>query len=285
MYKEFFGLTEDPFNLTPDPHFLYYSKRHMELLASLHYGVQWRKGFIEVTGEVGAGKTTVCRLFLDNLKDKAKTALILNPKLSEVQLLQSIVEDFGITVKGHNKKVLFDKLNTFLLENLDAGQDAVLIIDEAQNLSKKALEQIRLISNLETEKQKLIQIVLVGQPELRDQLRSPSLVQLRQRIAVRFHLTALNYTEVEEYITHRLRIAGAPEGEVVFTPQALKMIYEYSKGIPRLINVVCDKALLAGYVRETKKIIYQIVEEGIREVEGFVPSETGTADSFVSEPL
>lgn len=283
MYKEFFGIKEEPFNLTPDPHFMYYSKRHMELLACLHYGVQWRKGFIEVTGEVGAGKTTVCRLFLDNLKNKAKTALILNPKLSEIQLLQAIVEDFGISVKRANKKSLFDKLNVFLLNVLDQGADAVLIIDEAQSLSAKALEQIRLISNLETEKQKLIQIILVGQPELRDMLKSPALVQLRQRIAVRYHLTALNFTEVEEYIAHRLQIAGAPEGEIVFTPQALKMIYDYSKGIPRLVNAVCDKALLAAYVRESKKIIYQIVEEAIREIEGYVPSQVSDGSPALSE--
>ena len=273
MYKKYFGLTEEPFNMTPDPHFMYFSKRHMELLSCLHYGVQWRKGFIEVTGEVGAGKTTVCRFFLENIKDKARTALILNPNLSGVQLLQTIAEDFGIAIKGKNKKALFDGINTFLLQMLREGGNAVLIIDEAQNLSPKALEQIRLISNLETEKQKLIQIVLVGQPELQALLRKPSLIQLRQRIAVRYHLTPLDYTEVEEYIYHRLKMAGAHEKDIIFTAHALKNIYEYSQGIPRLINVVCDKVLLAAYVRETKHIIYQVVEEAVREIEGFMPSE------------
>ncbi len=273
MYKKFFGFHEAPFNMTPDPHFMYFSKRHMELLSCLHYGVEWRKGFIEVTGEVGAGKTTVCRFFLENIKDKARTALILNPNLSGVQLLQTIAEDFGIAVKGRNKKALFDGINNFLLNVLREGENAVLIIDEAQNLSTKALEQIRLISNLETEKQKLIQIVLVGQPELKNLLKSPSLTQLRQRIAVRYHLTPLDYTEVEEYIYHRLKMAGAREKEIIFTSQAIRSIYEYSKGIPRLVNVLCDKVLLAAFVRETKHIIYQIVEEAIREIEGFVPSD------------
>jgi len=278
MYKQFFGLREEPFNMTPDPHFLYFSKRHMELLSCLHYGVQWRKGFIEITGEIGAGKTTVCRLFLETIKHKAKTALILNPTLSESQLLQTIVDDFGIAVKGRTKKAYFDAINTFLLDALAEGSNAVLIIDEAQNLSPRTLEQIRLLSNLETEKHKLIQIVLVGQPELRDLLRSPSLVQLRQRISVRYHLMPLDYTETEAYIYHRLKCAGCPEEEVIFTTHALANIYEYSKGVPRLINVVCDKILLAAYVRGTKKIIYQIVEEAVREIEGYVSSEVPVSE-------
>jgi len=270
MYELFFGLKEEPFHMTPDPHFMYASKKHSELLSCLHYGVHWRKGFIEVTGDVGAGKTTVCRAFLDEIKPAARTALILNPNLSEVQLLQAIVEDFGIQAQGKNKKALFDSLNSFLLDVLKNGLNAVLIIDEAQNLSLKALEQIRLISNLETEKRKLIQIILVGQPELRDILKSPSLVQLRQRIAVRYHLTPLDFTETSEYIHHRLQIAGAPKDSVTFTPQAIKRIYDYANGIPRLVNVVCDKVLLSAYVRETKNIIYQIVEEAIREIEGTI---------------
>ncbi len=268
MYNDFFSLREEPFSLTPDPSFLYLSKRHMELLSNLHYGVHWRKGFVEVSGEVGAGKTTVCRMFLEGLKGKAETALILNPNLSESQLLQAIVEDFGIKPRHNNKKALFDALNSFLLETQMKGKLAVLIIDEAQRLSIKALEQIRLISNLETAKAKLIQIILVGQPELRNILSSPDLIQLRQRIAVRYYLNALNFTEVEEYIMHRLNKAGASEGTITFSPQAIKSIYDYTKGIPRMINVLCDKALLAAFIKSTKVINFQIVAEAIKDLEG-----------------
>lgn len=273
MYKKYFGLQEDPFNLTPDPHFIYLSKRHMELLSNMHYGVLWRKGFIEISGDVGAGKTTVCRMFLENMKGKAHTALILNPSLSQTQILQTIAEDFGITVKGRGKKAYFDGLNKFLLDVANEGGHVVLIIDEAQNLSPKALEQIRLISNLETEKQKLIQIILVGQPELRELLKKPQLLQLRQRISVRYHLTALTLTETEEYINHRLQKAGAKAESVLFTSHAIHLIYRYTKGIPRMINVVCDKCLLAAYVRETRNIVHNTVEESIREIEGELPRE------------
>ncbi len=283
MYKEFFGLQEEPFNLTPDPDFLYLSRRHMELLSNLHYGVAWKKGFIEITGEVGAGKTTVCRMFLENLRNKAYTALILNPNLSEIQLLQTIVEDFGLQAKSNNKKALFDELNSFLLTVLEEGLQAVLIIDEAQNLSARALEQIRLISNLETDKQKLIQIVLVGQPELRTLLKKPELTQLRQRIAVRYHLSALSYAETEEYIMHRVAKAGAEKDAISFTPQAIKVIYEYSGGIPRLINVLCDKIFLLAFAKETRQITYQIACEAEREVEGLVTSTVHDVDIALDE--
>jgi len=274
MYTQFFGLREEPFNMTPDPQFMYFSKKHMELISSLHYGVQWRKGFIEVTGEVGAGKTTVCRMFLDNIRDKARTALILNPSLSAIQLLQTICEDFGLEASTNNKKLLFDRINTFLLDVLQDGMQAVLIIDEAQNLSPRALEQIRLISNLETDKHKLIQIMLVGQPELRALLKKPQLKQLRQRVSVRYHLTALNLTETGEYIIHRLAKAGAPANAVSFSPQAIKSIYTYAQGIPRMVNVLCDKVLLAAFVRETRQITHQLVSQAICEVEGDISPES-----------
>jgi general secretion pathway protein A len=282
MYEQFFGLKEQPFNLTPDPQFMYLSHKHTEALSSLHYGVSWRKGFLVITGEIGAGKTTLCRTFLDQIKNKAKTALILNPKVSELQLLQTIVEDFGIETKAKNKKALFDALNSFLLDIGHQGGIAVLIIDEAQNLSLHALEQIRLISNVETEKQKLIQIVLVGQPEFREFLNQSSLVQLRQRIAVRYHLTSLSFTETEEYIYHRLEVAGAAKESVSFSAQALHAIYQYSKGIPRLINLICDKTLLAAYAREVREVSYALVHEAIREVEGVLPSRD-SIQSFSEE--
>lgn len=281
MYKRFFQLKENPFNMTPDPTFMYCSKRHMELLSSLQYGVEWQKGFIEITGEIGTGKSTVTRLFLDSIKDQAHTALVLNPYLSEIQLLQTIVEDFGITVAKVNKKALFDALNSFLFDVHEEGSTAVLIIDEAQNLSVKALEQIRLISNLETQKQKLIQIILVGQPELREHLQKPALKQLRQRMAIRYHLTPLDRAETEEYVVHRLRVAGAPRGSVTFTAEAITRLYRYSEGVPRLINVVCDKVLLLGYVRETKDITGVIVEEAIREIEGVLPTSLKNVDAFI----
>lgn len=271
MYEEYFGLKESPFNITPDPSFLYESQGHMELLSHLHYGVQWRKGFIEISGEIGAGKTTICRKFLKSLDPNTASALILNPDLAGTDLLATIVEDFGLEPEKTTKKALFDCLNSFLLDVNQRGGNAVLIIDEAQNLSLRALEQIRLLSNLETEKDKLVQVILVGQPELRDVLKKPKLAQLRQRISVRYHLKGLDFTDVEKYIYHRLRVAGMPAGTLVFSLHAVRMIYEYTRGIPRMINAVCDKALLAAYVRETGDICQNIIAAAIREIEGDLP--------------
>jgi len=266
MYREFFGLRENPFHITPDPRFIYFSKKHLEAFSMLLYGIEHRKGFVEITGEVGAGKTTLCRTLMEEIRGRFKTALIFNPNLSENQLLAAIVEDFGIVPRGRNKKDYFDSLNKFLIEEGKLGATAVLIIDEAQNLSARALEQIRLLSNLETDRDKLLQIVLVGQPELRDTLRSPELIQLRQRIAIRYHLTPLDREETERYILHRLKVAGA--SEPIFSSDAFDVVYQYAQGIPRLINVVCDKALLAGYVQEQRDITSALVEQAINEVEG-----------------
>lgn len=266
MYESFFGLKEAPFNVTPDPRFIYFSRQHLEALSTLLYGIESRRGFIEITGEIGAGKTTLCRTLLKEIQGKAHTALIFNPKLSELELLQTTVEDFGITPKGKRRKDYFDALNRFLLQELEKGMNAVLIIDEAQNLTPRALEQIRLLSNLETTREKLLQIILVGQPELRDLLGRPDLVQLRQRITNRYHLTALNREETEKYINHRLQVAGS-EGQF-FTSEAIDRIYERSNGIPRLINVLADRALLGAYVKGSGIVEVAIIEEAQVDLEG-----------------
>ena len=267
MYLDYYGLKENPFNVTSDPHFLYLSHTHKEALNHLLYGINQRKGFVEITGEIGAGKTTLCRALLNRLDSKIKTSLIFNSNLPETQLLEAILNDFGITPERRSKVIFIRQLNDFLLEQLFCGNNAVLIIDEAQNLRLSTLETIRMLSNLETDKEKLLQIILVGQPQLRDKLASPKLEQLRQRISVRFHVRALEHDEVQKYIEHRISVAE-PSEEIVFASKAIEGIYNYSKGIPRIVNIICDKSLLLGFVRETRFIEHDIVEKSIDELEG-----------------
>jgi len=267
MYREFFGLKEKPFNVTSDPNFLFLSRVHKEAFSHLLYGIKERKGFLEITGEVGAGKTTLCRALLNQLDRNTKTAFIFNSTLPELQLLQAILDDFGITVEQKNKASMLRQLNLFLIDELSKNNNVVLIIDEAQNLKSRVLEEIRMLSNLETEKDKLFQIILVGQPELKNKLSSPGLKQLKQRIAIRFHITPLEKEEVGQYINHRLSVAGS-SGEISFSPDAVESIYKFSGGIPRLINMVCDKSLLAAYVMETRIISLPIIERSIQEIEG-----------------
>jgi general secretion pathway protein A len=267
MYEKFYGLNESPFNMTPDPKFLYFSDKHSEALTQLLYGINTRKGFLVLTGEIGAGKTTLCRALLNELDENIKSALILNSNLSEIELLQAINEDLGLQYNYPTKKELIDELNQFLLKELEGDGNVVIIIDEAQNLAPSLLEQIRLLSNLETTKEKLLQIILIGQPQLRDVLELPELMQLNQRISIRYHINPLSRKETEDYIYHRLVIAGS-KGDIKFPNTALNRIYKFSGGIPRLINVVCDKSLLAGYVLETKEITRQIVEKSISEIDG-----------------
>jgi general secretion pathway protein A len=267
MYSKYYGLRESPFNVTSDPNFLFLSKAHKEALAYLLYGIRQKKGFIEITGEIGAGKTTLCRALIRHLDKNAKTALILNSSLSGPQLLEAIVEDLGLLPARKSKISLFRQLNNFLLQEVKRNSSVVLILDEAQNLKTASLEEIRLLSNLETEKQKLFQIILVGQPQLKEKLNSPSLVQLRQRIAVRFHIGPLEKKEISNYIYHRLKVAGS-KGDIIFKKEALDKISEYSGGIPRLINLVCDRALLMGFVIGTKIIDYGMIEKSIFEIEG-----------------
>ncbi len=266
MYKEFYGLRENPFNVTSDPGFLYLSHTHKEALNHLKYGITQRKGFVEITGEVGSGKTTLCRALLNQLDSKTRTSYIFNPALPETQLLELILDDFGIIPDRRSKVVFIKQLNSFLLQQLANDNNVVLIIDEAQNLKSSTLETIRMLSNLETEKEKLLQIVLVGQPQLRDTLNSPNMLQLRQRISVRFHIRGLDIMETRNYINHRLTVAG--NSEVFFTDTAIELLFPYTKGIPRVVNIVCDKALLLGFVHGRHTIDIDIMEQSISELEG-----------------
>ena len=267
VYLEYYGLKEAPFDLTPNPRFLFFSAKHREAFNHLLYGIRERKGFVQLTGEVGAGKTTVCRAILKELGDRFATALILNPMPETDPLLRAVAMEFGLNPKGLDRFETLSALNQFLIELLYQGRDAVLIIDEAQSLTPALLEQVRLLSNLETDDRKLLQIVLMGQPELRDRLNDPQLRQLRQRITVRFHLRALQRAELWPYIQHRLRVAGA-DGHPAFTLGALWRIYRYTKGIPRLVNAVCDKCLLAGFVHKRRCVDYRLAAIAVRELEG-----------------
>jgi general secretion pathway protein A len=271
MYEEYFGLREAPFNVTPDPKFIFFSEQHLDAYSSLIYGIESRKGFIQITGEIGAGKTTLCRAVLAKLRnERTHTALLINPLLSEALLIRSIAEDFGVFLKSNDQKECFDSLNKFLLREFHKGYNSVLIIDEAQDLAPQTLEQIRLLSNLETDSQKLIQIVLVGQPELRQTLDDPTLAQLKQRINIRFHLTSLDRKETEEYILHRLQVAGLREEANLFVAAAIDFIYMRAHGTPRLINKLCDRALLAAYARDLKEVDEKLIEETHSEMEGLV---------------
>ncbi len=267
MYEEFYGFSESPFRITPDPRFLFFSDRHLEAFNHILFGLQERKGFIQITGEVGAGKTTLCRAVLEELGPNYHTALILNPLMTSEQLLWSIVTELGLEFASRDRFEVLTSLNRYLLDRFAAGDDVVLFIDEAQDLSLVLMEQVRLLSNLETDQQKLLQIVLIGQPELRDMLDREELRQLRQRITVRYHLTPLSYHETEYYIYHRMQVAGA-NSKPTFSRGALRKIYRYSRGVPRLINAVCDKALLCGYVIGTPQLKAKHLRRAIRELEG-----------------
>src|SRR6516162_5520927 len=253
VYLDYYGLTEPPFDITPNPRFLFYSAKHREAINHLLYGIRERKGFVQLTGEVGAGKTTLCRAMLEQLDSHFATALILNPVMSPDEMMKAIAVEFGLPVNGLDRLDTLAVINQFLLQQVERGKESVLIIDEAQDLTDELLEQVRLLSNLETDNRKLLQIVLLGQPELRDRLNNPRLRQLRQRITVRYHLLPLRRAEMNQYIQHRLEVSGA-KGAPYFTQPALWRIYGYSQGIPRLVNAICDKALLAGFVQQRDKI-------------------------------
>ncbi len=266
MYQSFYGLRELPFNITPDPKFLYLSPTHQEALQHLKYGVGQRKGFIVLIGEVGCGKTTICRRFLNEL-DPARydTALILNPRVTETQMLKAILTELGETKLARSQHDLVAQMNRVLLERIERGRDIVLIIDEAQNLKFDVLEQIRLLSNLETDKQKLLQTVLIGQPELKDVLAREELRQLRQRILVHCELRPLTLADVTHYVHHRITLAGGA-GRPEFTKWALRAIHKHSRGIPRVINNLCDKAILAAFIRESDEVNYWDARRAINEM-------------------
>jgi general secretion pathway protein A len=266
MYTKYYGFNEKPFTLTPNPRFIYLSKHHKEAFAHLLYGINNHYGFIELIGEVGTGKTTVLRTLLSQLNDENyRSALIFNPCLTGVELLRSINHEFGLNCESQYANELLEELNRFLLHENSRGITVVLVIDEAQNLSPEILEQLRLISNLETEDDKLIQIVLAGQPELSKILDLPELRQLNQRIAVRYRLRSMSMDESRYYIWHRMVVAGETGG-VHFSRTALTMIHLFSGGLPRLINNLCDRALLIGYGDEQRRISARIITRAIKEI-------------------
>jgi len=267
MYNNFFGFKEGPFQLVPNPAYLFLSKSHEEAMAHLNYAIHQGEGFVELTGEVGTGKTTLCRAFLEKIEKNTEAAYIFNPKLDSMQLLKAINDEFGISSDKNTIKELIDTLNNFLMRKRASGKKVVLIIDEAQNLSNEVLEQLRLLSNLETNLNKLLQIILVGQPELKDMLDSHELRQLGQRINVSSHLIPLTQKETREYIQHRIHIASQKPG-IKFTQLAFYFIYKFSRGIPRLINIVCDRALLTAFSLDQHKITAGIVRASIGELAG-----------------
>jgi general secretion pathway protein A len=265
VYEPWYGFREKPFNLTPDPKYLYLSHRHAEAFAHLEFGRRERGGFVLITGEVGTGKTTLARYFLSKLGPDTLTAFVLYPALTAEELLRTILDDLHVKPAGDSKKSLVDALHHFLLEARAANRNVVLLIDEAQDLSAEVLEQVRLISNLETDTEKLIQIVLIGQSELRDMLARHELRQLAQRVTARYHLSPLSLAETGEYVRHRVAVAGG-EGKVGFTSDALAIAHRLSGGIPRLVNLLCDRALLAGYVQGSRTISAVMVRQAAEEV-------------------
>ena len=272
MYMRFFGLKQEPFSLAPDPRYLYMSKRHREALAHLLYGVGGGGGFVLLSGEIGAGKTTVCRCFLEQIPKRCNVAYIFNPKLTVLELVKSICDEFRIPVEvprgqAATVKVYVDALNEFLLKTHAVGQNNVLIIDEAQMLAVEVLEQLRLLTNLETNERKLLQIVLIGQPELRTMLDRPELEQLAQRVIARFHLKALSSKETEHYIRHRLSVAGMTRG-VPFDRKALQRIHEIARGVPRRINLLCDRVMLGAYAHGKHSADVPMIEKAAHEVFG-----------------
>lgn len=267
MYANFFGFKEKPFKLVPNPEYLFLSKSHEEALAHLNYAISQGDGFVEITGEVGTGKTTLCRALLGTLDKKTVAAYIFNPKLGPKQLLKSINDELGIAYDADNTKDLIDKLNAFLLRKKAERKRVLILIDEAQNLTKNVLEQLRLLSNLETNKEKLLQIILVGQPELAAMLESYELRQLGQRITLRYQLSPLTRTETQEYIQYRLNVASQRKG-IHFERAAARQIYKYSEGIPRLINIACDRALLTAFGLNQHRITGAVAKSAIGELNG-----------------
>jgi general secretion pathway protein A len=272
LYTEYFGLREVPFSIVPDPHYFFISEGHREALANLMYGIKIDGGFVLLTGEVGTGKTTVCRCLLEHIPENCEIAFILNPKLSSVELLATICDEFGVSYPKGTRSIkdLVDRLNNFLLTIHEQDKRAILIIEEAQNLTVDVLEQIRLLTNLETSQRKLLQIIMLGQPELRDMLEKPELRQLSQRITARYHLGPLTNKEISAYIKHRLSVAGLLRGEL-FPPDTIKTLSRLTGGVPRLLNVICDRALLGTYIQGKEKIDNKTLLRAAREVSGKNP--------------
>ncbi|MCK5912743.1 MAG: AAA family ATPase [Desulfuromusa sp.] len=268
MYKDYFGLKEEPFSIAPDPQFLYMSARHREALAHLIYGMKVDSGFVLLTGEVGTGKTTVCRCLLGQIPENSEVAFILNPKLSVIELLATICDELGISYPDNNPsgKIFIDLINTYLLDAHSQGKKTVLIIDEAQNLSVDVLEQIRLLTNLETDKRKLLQVIMLGQPELNRMLECRELRQLAQRVTARYHLEPLSKNDIEGYLRHRLAVAGVERP--LFPIKTVDKLYSLTGGVPRIINMLCDRALLGAYVKGENIVNPALLVEAANEVFG-----------------
>ncbi|MEW6427870.1 MAG: AAA family ATPase [Thermodesulfobacteriota bacterium] len=279
MYNEYFGFKESPFSIAPDPRFLFMSERHQEALAHLLYGLKNVGGFVLVTGEVGTGKTTVSRCLLEKIPDDTDVAFIIHPRQNPVELLASICDEFGIRYPAETVKVLVDRINEFLLANHGRGRHSLLVIDEAQTLDDAVLEQIRLLTNLETDRQKLLQIIMLGQPELQERLARPELRQLSQRITARYHLTPLDGEEIAAYVHHRLLVAGCRDE--LFSRRALRSLRRLSGGIPRLVNLLCDRALLGAYATNSRKVTGSMLAKAHREVCG---RSRGTAVRTAARP-
>jgi general secretion pathway protein A len=275
MYEDYYGFTEKPFSLTPDPKYLFKSESHGNAYDLLQYAVRRREGFVVITGDIGTGKTTLCRALLEEIDRNTFSALVLNPFLSEEDLLKLILQDFGVISRedvkrgrlaGVTKQELIETIYDFLLSLLPLRANAVLIIDEAQNLPMPVLEQIRILSNLETDKEKLLQIVLVGQLNLQTSLKAPQMRQLDQRVSVRYQLRPLNRDEVAAYISHRLMIAGA-SSSITFQPKALDIVHRRSSGIPRLVNLLCDRSLLASFSARTSRVTAEMVHQAAESLQ------------------
>ncbi|MFA6216058.1 MAG: AAA family ATPase [Candidatus Omnitrophota bacterium] len=267
MYEKFFCFKDKPFNVTPNPKFFFPSSKHTEALNSLIYAIEERKGFVVITGEIGAGKTTVTRTLLNKLDSNTKVALITNTHLTARDLIAQILEELEIEHKAGNKQKMLSLLNDYLIKQLAENTNVVLIIDEAQNLSHNVLEEVRMLSNLETETDKLLQIILIGQPELKKKLGHKKLEQFRQRIALHYHIFPLTQEETTAYVLHRLALVSSNGHAEIFQPQALNLIYRHSRGVPRIINLICDSALLSGYISDTKIINEGMVIEVIKDRE------------------
>lgn len=276
MYEAFFGLKEKPFRMTPDPRYFYPSSKHTDALNHMVYAIEERRGFVVITGEIGSGKTTLSRVLFQRLDPTTKTAVVRNTQLTAKDLVAVTLDELEIPYRlSQTKMQLIGRLNEFLVEQLRANTTVVLLIDEAQNLKPSVLEEVRMLSNLETETEKLIQIILMGQPELRSKLWLPQLLQLRQRVTLHYHLAPLNELETASYIAHRLHVAGI-NGALVFEAAALPRIYAATQGVPRLINGLCDRALLTGYVNDTKRIGPDIIDEVAGELPALTDEPSAT---------
>src|SRR3954466_12150096 len=280
MYEAFFGLKDKPFSLTPNPRFVFYSQQYREAEGQLLYGINNREGFMLVTGQPGTGKTTLCRDMMEKMdRDKVQSALIFNPFLNAHEMLAALLGEFGVTApEKASRKELLDRLNQFLLAQLVLGKSCVAIFDEAQHLSTEFLEQIRVLSNLETEQEKLLQIILVGQPELLDKIRTPGMAQLDQRVSIRCRMSFLSDQETDRYIHHRMNVAGA-RGQVRFEPKAIAEIFRASTGVPRLINLVTDRALLSAYTEQSRDIGAPHVKKAVLALRGEEPEIARTASA------